>query len=73
MKSRRTIDPEDITGSISFAPERISHDNLMLVVPFGMEDPWQYYPNYRRPFCSSSSSHALPSILYEDLPLHSIR
>ncbi|KAG5570553.1 hypothetical protein H5410_060319 [Solanum commersonii] len=48
-KSRRPIDPEDIAGSISSAPERISHDTYLFVVPFGTADPRQYYPNYRRP------------------------
>ncbi|WMV07617.1 hypothetical protein MTR67_001002 [Solanum verrucosum] len=30
-KSRRPIDPEDIAGSISFAPERINHDTHLFV------------------------------------------
>ncbi|KAK6798150.1 hypothetical protein RDI58_005852 [Solanum bulbocastanum] len=34
-KSRRPIDPEDITESISSAPERISYDTHLFVVPFG--------------------------------------
>ncbi|WMV50970.1 hypothetical protein MTR67_044355 [Solanum verrucosum] len=38
-KSRRPIDPEDIAGSISFAPERISHNTHLFAVPFGMADP----------------------------------
>ncbi|KAK6777670.1 hypothetical protein RDI58_024388 [Solanum bulbocastanum] len=38
-KSRKPIDPEDIAGSISFAPERISHDTYLFVVPFGTVDP----------------------------------
>ncbi|WMV50420.1 hypothetical protein MTR67_043805 [Solanum verrucosum] len=33
-KSRRPIDPEDIPGSLSSAPERISHDTHLFVVPF---------------------------------------
>ncbi|KAK6782335.1 hypothetical protein RDI58_020131 [Solanum bulbocastanum] len=33
-KSRRPIDPEDIAGSISFAPERINHDtHLFIALP----------------------------------------
>ncbi|KAG5605319.1 hypothetical protein H5410_026811 [Solanum commersonii] len=48
-KSRRPIDPEDIIGSISSAPERISHDTHLFVISFGTADPRQYYPNYRRP------------------------
>ncbi|KAG5585462.1 hypothetical protein H5410_045896 [Solanum commersonii] len=46
-KSRRSIDPEDITGSISSAPERISHDTHLFAVSFGTTNPWQHYPNYR--------------------------
>ncbi|KAG5571593.1 hypothetical protein H5410_061359 [Solanum commersonii] len=57
-KSRRPIDLEDITGSISSALERISHDTHLFAVPFGTADPRQYYLNYRR---------------YEDLPLQAIR
>ncbi|XP_015161026.1 uncharacterized protein [Solanum tuberosum] len=68
-KSRRPIDPEDITGSISSAPERISHDTYLFAVPFGTADPRQYYPNYRRPVSASATSHPLPSRRYEDLPL----
>uniref|UniRef100_M1DXV8 Integrase core domain containing protein n=1 Tax=Solanum tuberosum TaxID=4113 RepID=M1DXV8_SOLTU len=34
-KSRRPIDPEDIAGSISSAPERINHDTHLFAVPFG--------------------------------------
>ena len=68
-KSGRPIDPEDIAGSISSAPERISHDTHLFVVPFGTADPRQYYPNYRRPVDASSTSQALPSRRYEDLPL----
>ncbi|KAG5620035.1 hypothetical protein H5410_005253 [Solanum commersonii] len=63
-KSRRPINPEDIAGSISSAPERISHDTHLFAVPFGTTNPRQYYPNYRRP--------TLPSRRYEDLPLHAI-
>jgi len=72
-KSRRPIDPEDIAGSISSAPERISHDTHLFAVPFGTADPRQYYPNYRRPVGASSTSQALPSRRYEDLPLQAIR
>ncbi|WMV42645.1 hypothetical protein MTR67_036030 [Solanum verrucosum] len=72
-KSRRPIDPEDIAGSISSAPERISHDTHLFVVPFGTTDPRQYYPNYRRPVGASSTSQVLPSRRYEDLPLQAIR
>ncbi|KAG5590595.1 hypothetical protein H5410_041109 [Solanum commersonii] len=38
-KSRRPIDAEDITGSISFAPERISHDTHLFDIPFGTPSP----------------------------------
>ena len=72
-KSRRPIDPEDIAGSISSAPERISHDTHLFAVQFGTVDPRQYYPNYRRPVDASSTSQALPSRRYEDLPLQAIR
>ncbi|WMV33515.1 hypothetical protein MTR67_026900 [Solanum verrucosum] len=72
-KSRRPIDPEDIAGSISSAPERISHNTYLFAVPFGTADPRQYYPNYRRPVGASSTSQALPSRRYEDLPLQAIR
>ncbi|KAG5571982.1 hypothetical protein H5410_061748 [Solanum commersonii] len=68
-KSRRPIDPEDIARSISSAPERISHDTHLFVVPFGTADPRQYYPNYCRPLGASSTSQALPARRYEDLPL----
>ncbi|WMV16815.1 hypothetical protein MTR67_010200 [Solanum verrucosum] len=72
-KSRRLIDPEDIARSISSAPERISHDTHLFVVPFCTADHRQYYPNYRRPVGASSTSHALPSRRYEDLPFQAIR
>ncbi|KAG5600108.1 hypothetical protein H5410_031478 [Solanum commersonii] len=72
-KSSRPIDPEDIVGSISSAPERINHDTHLFVVPFGTTDPRQYYPNYRRPVGASSTSQALPSRRYEVLPLQAIR
>ncbi|KAK4717924.1 hypothetical protein R3W88_016262 [Solanum pinnatisectum] len=62
---RRPIDPEDILGSISSAPERISHDTHLFAVSFSAADPQQYYPNYRQP--------ALPPRRYEDLPLQAIR
>ncbi|KAG5586282.1 hypothetical protein H5410_046716 [Solanum commersonii] len=68
-KSRRSIDPEDIAGSISSAPEPICHDTYLFVFPFGTIDPRQYSPNYCRPVGASSTSHALPSRRYEDLPL----
>ncbi|XP_015170398.1 uncharacterized protein [Solanum tuberosum] len=71
-KSRRPIDPEDIAGSISSAPKRISHDTYLFVVPFGTADPRQYYPNYCRPVGASSTSQTLPSRRYEDLPLQAI-
>ncbi|KAG5595508.1 hypothetical protein H5410_036740 [Solanum commersonii] len=71
-KYRTLIDPEDIAGSISFAPKRISHDTYLFVVPFGTADPQQYYLNYRRPVGASSTSQALPSRRYEDLPLRAI-
>ncbi|KAH0715135.1 hypothetical protein KY284_008040 [Solanum tuberosum] len=38
-KFRRLIDPEDIAGSISSAPERISHDTHLFAVPYGTADP----------------------------------
>uniref|UniRef100_M1BDW5 Uncharacterized protein n=1 Tax=Solanum tuberosum TaxID=4113 RepID=M1BDW5_SOLTU len=53
--------------------ERITHDTHLFVVPFGTADPRQYYPNYRRPVCASSTSQALPSRRYEVLPLQAIR
>ncbi|WMV37654.1 hypothetical protein MTR67_031039 [Solanum verrucosum] len=59
-KSRRPIDLEDIAGSISSVPERISHDTHLFVVPFGTADPQQYYPNYRRPVGAFSTSQTLP-------------
>ncbi|KAG5586383.1 hypothetical protein H5410_046817, partial [Solanum commersonii] len=71
-KSRRPIDPEDIAGSISSAPERISHDTHLFVVLFGTADPRQYYPNYHRQVSASFTSQALPSRCYEDLPLQAI-
>ncbi|KAG5581710.1 hypothetical protein H5410_052337 [Solanum commersonii] len=72
-KSRRPIDPEDIAGSISSALEHISHDTHLFAVSFGTADPRQYYPNYRQPVGASSTSQALPSRRYEDLPLQAIR
>uniref|UniRef100_M1DBG7 Uncharacterized protein n=1 Tax=Solanum tuberosum TaxID=4113 RepID=M1DBG7_SOLTU len=33
--TRRPIDPEDISGSISSAPERISHDTHLFSISFG--------------------------------------
>ena len=54
-------------------PERISHNTHLFAVPFGTADPRQYYPNYRRPVGASSTSQALPSRRYEDLPLQAIR
>ncbi|WMV37879.1 hypothetical protein MTR67_031264 [Solanum verrucosum] len=51
---RRPTDPEDIPGSIYSAPERISHDTHLFVVPFGTADPRQYCPNYHRPVGVSS-------------------
>ncbi|WMV51391.1 hypothetical protein MTR67_044776 [Solanum verrucosum] len=71
-KSRRPIDPEDIAGSISSAPERINHDTHLFAIPFGTADPRQYYPNYRRPVGASATSQPLPSRRYEDLPLQVI-
>jgi len=68
-KSRRPIDPEDIAGAISFAPERINHDTHLFAVLFGTADPRQYYLNYRRSVGDSSTSQALPLQRYEDLPL----
>ncbi|KAK6773861.1 hypothetical protein RDI58_029100 [Solanum bulbocastanum] len=71
-KSRTPIDPEDIAGSISSVPERISHDTHLFAVPFGTADPRQYNPNYRRPLGTSSTSQPLPARRYEDLPLLAI-
>ncbi|KAK6786439.1 hypothetical protein RDI58_014964 [Solanum bulbocastanum] len=71
-KSRRSIDPEDIARSISSAPERISHDTHLFAIPFGTADPRQYYPNYRQPLGTSSTSQPLPARRYEDLPLQAI-
>uniref|UniRef100_M1DXW8 Uncharacterized protein n=1 Tax=Solanum tuberosum TaxID=4113 RepID=M1DXW8_SOLTU len=71
-KSRRPIDLEDIPGSISSAPERISHDTHLFDVSFGTTDPRAYYPNYRQPVGASSISQALPPRHYEDLPLQVI-
>ncbi|KAG5600488.1 hypothetical protein H5410_031858 [Solanum commersonii] len=71
-QSTRPIDPDDIAGSIFSTPERISHDTHLFVIPFGTTDPRQYYPNYRRPIGVSSTSQALPSRRYEDLPLQAI-
>ncbi|KAG5610733.1 hypothetical protein H5410_022014 [Solanum commersonii] len=68
-KSRRPIDPKDIPGSISSAPESISHDTHFFVVSFGMADPQTYYPNYHRPVGASSTSQKFPPRHYEDLPL----
>ena len=72
-KSRRPIDPEDIAGSISSAPERISHDTHLFVVLISTVDPQAYYPNFRRLVGASSTSQALPPRRYEDLPLQAIR
>ncbi|KAK6793901.1 hypothetical protein RDI58_007354 [Solanum bulbocastanum] len=72
-KARRPIDPEDIAKSISSAPESISHDIYLFAVSFGTADPWQYYPNYRRPLGTSSTSQPLPAQCYKDLPLQAIR
>uniref|UniRef100_M1E0M8 Uncharacterized protein n=1 Tax=Solanum tuberosum TaxID=4113 RepID=M1E0M8_SOLTU len=72
-KSRRPIEPKDIAGSISYAPEHITHDTHLFSVPFGTADSWQYYPNYCRAVGASSTSQALPPRRYEDLPLQAIR
>ncbi|WMV58437.1 hypothetical protein MTR67_051822 [Solanum verrucosum] len=58
-KSKRPINPEDIEGSISSEPERISHDTYLFVVLFGTMDPRQYYPNYRRPVGTSPQLSAM--------------
>uniref|UniRef100_M1DW11 Late blight resistance protein n=1 Tax=Solanum tuberosum TaxID=4113 RepID=M1DW11_SOLTU len=71
-KSRRPIDPEDIAGSISSTPERISHDTHIFPILFGTVDPRQYYPNYCRPVGASSTSQALPPRREEELPLQAI-
>ncbi|WMV29013.1 hypothetical protein MTR67_022398 [Solanum verrucosum] len=70
--SRRTIDLEDIPGSISSAPECINHDTHLFDVLFGTADPRACYPNYHRPVDASSISQALPPRHYEDLPLQVI-
>ncbi|KAH0696233.1 hypothetical protein KY290_013588 [Solanum tuberosum] len=72
-KFRKPIGPEDIAGSISSAPERISHDTHLFAVPFGTTDPRQYYPNYCRPVGALATSQPLPSRRYENLPLQVIR
>ncbi|KAK6791432.1 hypothetical protein RDI58_010513 [Solanum bulbocastanum] len=54
-KSKGPIDPEDIAGSISSAPERINHDTDLFAIPFGTTDPRQYYPNYCRPLAGTPS------------------
>ncbi|WMV55686.1 hypothetical protein MTR67_049071, partial [Solanum verrucosum] len=59
--------------SIASAPECISLDTHLFVVPFGTADPRQYYPNYRRSVGASSTSQALTSRRYKDLPLQAIR
>ncbi|WMV25191.1 hypothetical protein MTR67_018576 [Solanum verrucosum] len=61
-KSRRSTDPEDIAGSISSAPERISHDTHLFAVSFGTADPRQYYPNYRRPVGTPSPTGTSPQL-----------
>ncbi|KAH0679175.1 hypothetical protein KY284_020260 [Solanum tuberosum] len=71
--TRRPIDPEDISGSISSAPERISHDTHLFSISFGMADPRQYYPNYHQIVGASSTSQSLCPRRYEDLPLQAIR
>ncbi|KAK6803039.1 hypothetical protein RDI58_000823 [Solanum bulbocastanum] len=53
-KSKRPIDPKDIAGSIFSTLECISHDTHLFYV--------QYVD-------ASSTSQALPSRRYEDLPL----
>ncbi|KAK6784078.1 hypothetical protein RDI58_017532 [Solanum bulbocastanum] len=70
--SRRPIDPEDISRSISSALECIKHDTNLFDVPFGTMNPRAYYPNYHRPIGAFSTSQALPSRRYEDLPLQAI-
>ncbi|KAK6776063.1 hypothetical protein RDI58_027064 [Solanum bulbocastanum] len=63
----------DGDGSISSAPKRINHDTHLFAFPFGTVDPRQYYPNYRQPLGTSSTSQSLPARCYEDLPLQAIR
>ncbi|KAG5586679.1 hypothetical protein H5410_047113 [Solanum commersonii] len=46
---------------------------IYLLFRLSTADPWQYYPNYRRPVGASSTSQALPSRRYENLPLQAIR
>ncbi|KAK6803315.1 hypothetical protein RDI58_001099 [Solanum bulbocastanum] len=70
--ARRPIDPEDIPGSISSAPNCISHNTYLFVIPFGTADPRQYYPNYRRLVGASSTLQSLSPWRYEDLPLQDI-
>ncbi|KAK6791383.1 hypothetical protein RDI58_010464 [Solanum bulbocastanum] len=61
-----------IKSSISSAPERISHDTHLFTISFDTTNPRQYYPNYHRPINASSTSQALHSQRYKDLPLQAI-
>ncbi|KAG5605551.1 hypothetical protein H5410_027043 [Solanum commersonii] len=55
-KSRKPIDPADIAGSISSAPERISHDTHLFVVPFGTLSPTGTSPQLSAMRLGDSSS-----------------
>ncbi|WMV29884.1 hypothetical protein MTR67_023269 [Solanum verrucosum] len=66
-KSRRPIDPEDIAGSISSAPERISHDTNLFAVPFGNASPTGTSPQLsamRLGDSSSEQSDAMADYVY---------
>ncbi|KAK6803008.1 hypothetical protein RDI58_000792 [Solanum bulbocastanum] len=38
------------------------HDTHLFVVPFGTAEPWQYYPNYRRPLGTLSLTGTSPQL-----------
>ncbi|WMV20964.1 hypothetical protein MTR67_014349 [Solanum verrucosum] len=61
-KSKRPIDPEDIAGSISSAPECIRRDTHLFAVSFGTANPRQYYPNYRRSVGTLSPTGTSPQL-----------
>ncbi|KAK6780737.1 hypothetical protein RDI58_022921 [Solanum bulbocastanum] len=50
--------------------EEVFDDDILNV---DTADPRQYYPNYRRPLGTSSTSQPLPAQRFEDLPLQVIR
>ncbi|WMV24333.1 hypothetical protein MTR67_017718 [Solanum verrucosum] len=61
-KSRRPIDPEDIAGSISSAPERISHNTHLFAVPFGTPSPTGTSPQLSAMRLGDSSSEQLDAM-----------